>query len=95
MAERLMDSDVPGWRHQAAAGAADTAAIFGRSAGLSCNLAGQPTDALLHAAAARSGKMEGAGMSEYACVCVCIYMCWTRVSHSSMEEVNLTTENLI
>lgn len=75
MAERLMDSDVPGWRHQAAAGAADTAAIFGRSAGLSFNLAGQPTDALLHAAAAGSGKMEGAGMSVYACVCTCACVC--------------------
>lgn len=71
MAERLMYSDVPGWRHQAAAGAADTAAIFGRSAGLSFNLAGQSTDALLHAAAACPGKMEAAGMSEYVRVCVC------------------------
>lgn len=71
MAERLMDSDVPGWRHQAAAGAADTAAIFGRSAGLSFNLAGQPTDALLHAAAAGPGKWKAQECQSMR-VCVCV-----------------------
>lgn len=48
----------PWVEHEAAAGIVDTGAIFGRSAGLSFNLAGQPTDALLHALE-WPGKMEG------------------------------------
>ena len=34
--------------HKAAGGIDDTSAIFGRSRGISFNLMGQPTDALLH-----------------------------------------------
>lgn len=47
----------PWVEHEAAGGIVDTSAIFGRSLVLSFNLAGQPTDALLHASV-WSEKME-------------------------------------
>lgn len=53
--------------HEAAGGSVDARAIFGRSLVLSFNLAGQSTDALLHASLCLE-KMETTGIlsQEYA-----------------------------
>lgn len=60
--------------HKAAGGIDDTSAIFGRSRGISFNLVGQPTDALLHVLGVRENERQKVTSKECLCHSVCVWV---------------------